>query len=222
MREETALGALYGGLGVASVVGLGFGPRPAGWTVAALVGGFLAAAFVLSARRELRHWRPALHFSVLMSLVMVIPDWILSDVLGVLVFPDDGFPKIGAVSGYMAGMWAIPLFLVIRLGERAAERSMTRGVVVSALTALVLFVGSEAVLWRVPIWYAQNVTMVGHVAVYVIVPEMVLGISTWLAFRTVRDGPLVARWVAPVLVMQLYAGGVVLFWFLIDFVSYPS
>lgn len=44
-----------------------------------------------------------------LSLMMVLPDWFLSDVLGILAFPCRGGPLIGTVPLAMAGMRTIAL-----------------------------------------------------------------------------------------------------------------
>lgn len=50
-----------------------------------------------------------------MSVLMVLPDWFLSAVLGTLRFPDTGAPYIGTMPLFMAGMWAIALIPVMLL-----------------------------------------------------------------------------------------------------------
>ena len=62
-------------------------------------------------------------FVIIISIFQVMPDWFLSVQLGILVFPEDGFIKIGEVSAYMAGLWAIPLFVIIFIGRSVQKRS---------------------------------------------------------------------------------------------------
>ena len=66
--------------------------------------------------RKYSEWISIWLFAFLLSLFQIWPDWFLSAELGILVFPDDGFIKIGTVSLYMAGLWTIPLFLIIFTG----------------------------------------------------------------------------------------------------------
>ncbi len=162
-----------------------------------------AGALVLGHRDWLRLWL----FLVPLSALQIVPDAFLSSVLGVLVFPDVGFPRIGGVSAFMAGMWTIALFVVVFLGRSVEGRSSRRTALVwVSVASFVLFVGSEAVLWRVPVWYAQDVTMVGHVAVYVVVPEILLGLSTFLTYQALENRRVVYRLAGEVALMVLYLG----------------
>jgi hypothetical protein len=52
---------------------------------------------------------------------------------------------------------------------------------VTVLSALI-FLGSEATLRSIPIWQAQNVQQNAHIGVYLIVPEIFLGIFVYLAY----------------------------------------
>jgi len=123
-------------------------------------------------------------FVLPVSVLQVLPDWFLSAALGVLVFPEDGFPKIGTVSGYMAGLWTIPLFVVVLTGRAVEARAgVVAGAWTAALTALGVFWASEETLWRVPVWHARDVATVGHAAVYVLVPEAILGAAAYDAYR---------------------------------------
>ncbi len=90
------------------------------------------------------------------------------------MFPDVGGPRIDTVNASMAGMWTIALFPVVFLGLRVEARSGRRAALAAvAVATFVVFVGSEAVAWGIPIWHAQNVAMVG--GVYVVIPEILLG-----------------------------------------------
>ena len=156
-------------------------------------------------------------FAFALSILQIWPDWYLSAELGVLAFPDDGFLMIGTVPAYMAGLWAIPLFTIIYVGQLVQKRWADKWVlvIVGALT-LAIFGASEATMWMLPSWYAVGVTMIGHVAVYIIVPEIVLGLSTYITYDIVRERPLWMIAIAAVLVMILYLGCTVLSFFMIE------
>ena len=157
-------------------------------------------------RVSLSMWR----FLLPLSVLMILPDAFLSAHLGVLVFPDTGSPFLGSVPVFMAGLWVIPLFLVLHAGESG-------GLPGAALASCLVFTAAEATLWAIPVWHAINVTTVAHVAVYLLVPETVLGLSAWLAWRQVGDCGLLLRLTAAFAVMTLYLGNVALFWFLVEF-----
>ncbi len=156
-------------------------------------------------------------FALILSVFQVFPDWFLSLQLGILVFPEDGFLKIGTVSGYMAGLWVIPVFVIVYASLRAAERVSPRaGYWTAALLALVIFGVSEETVWMLPSWYARNVAMVSHTAVYIIIPEIILGVSCLFAFRQVSGSRHWIKIPAAFMVMLLYLGAAAFFYFVIE------
>jgi hypothetical protein len=84
------------------------------------------------------------------------------------------------------------------------------------LLSLVIFTLAEATLWAVPVWHAREVALLGHVAVYLLVPETLLGVSAWLAWRKTRDAGPAAQILAAAVVMVLYLGNCALWWFLLE------
>ena len=150
-----------------------------------------------------------------LSLLMLFPDWFLVDPLGVLVFNPDGFPNIGPVTGYMLLLWAIPLFLVTFIGLRVTERrteTLAYGVV--ALLSLLIFLGAEAGLTFV--WHAQNVILIGNVAVYIIIPEIILGLSTFWMYQQIKAKPHWWKLIGAFVIMLLYLGSACFFHLLIN------
>ena len=69
-----------------------------------------------------------------------------------------------------------------------------------------LLVGAEATLWAVPIWRAVGVTAVGPVAVYVVLPEVLLGAVAWLAYAFTRSASRPVQVGAAALVSLVYLG----------------
>ena len=156
-------------------------------------------------------------FLVPLSALQILPDAFLASQLQVLVFPDLGGPRIGPVSAAMAGMWTIPLFLVVYAGERLrAEGTQATALYGVAALSFILFVGAEATLWTIPIWYAQNVWTVAHVAVYVVVPEVLLGLSAYIACERLSGRSPALQLLGAATVMSLYLGNLCLFYLLIE------
>lgn len=156
-------------------------------------------------------------FAVLISLLMIFPDWFLVAPLGTIVFQPDGFPKIGPVSAYMALLWAIPLFIIVFLGLRIAERQskpIAYGIV--ALTSFLIFTAAEASLTFV--WHAQNVTMVGNVALYILLPEIILGLSAFWSYQSIQAKSHWWKPIAAFLIMLLYIGSACFFYLLIEII----
>lgn len=192
-------------------------PVPVGWRLF-FAGVVYNLAFPLFAAscvepRWIRMWS----FLFPLSLLQILPDWHLAANLGTLVFPDLGFPKIGPVSLFMGLLWVVPLLLVVdfadRLGERHGPRIAALG---AAGLALLLFGAAEATLTLVPVWHAQAVTMVGPVALYVLLPEALLGAAAWWVYRRTLGRPAALVLLGAVAVMALYAVSLHISWWLLE------
>jgi hypothetical protein len=164
-----------------------------------------------------KNWLGIWFFVFFISLFQIWPDWFLSAELEVLVFPEDGLFKIGTVSGYMAGLWVIPLFLILFIGQQLQERYSRKISYVSvAAMSLLIFGLSEQLMWMLQSWYAQNVVMIGHIALYIIVPEIILGLSTYCFYEQIREKKYWFKIPLAFMVMILYLGNAVFFYFLIE------
>jgi hypothetical protein len=167
--------------------------------------------------RDHKDWLPIWFFALFLSIFQIIPDWFLVTQLETIIFPDDGFFMIGPVSGYMAGLWAIPLFIILYTGlEVRKQNSYPVALTVVAALTLFIFGLAEETMWMLPSWSAQNVIIVGHIAVYVIVPEILLGISTLISYQLVRERQVWLWVIGAFTVMILYLGNVSFFYLLIE------
>jgi hypothetical protein len=155
-------------------------------------------------------------FLLPLSIFQVFPDWFLSAQLKILVFPADGFWKIGTVSGYMAGLWVLALMPVLYVGlEMQKKYSLLFAYFSVGFLALVIFGIAEETMWMIPIWYAQNVWMIGHTAIYVLLPEVILGMVAFYAFQETKDKTLIFKVIAAYLVMLVYTGALMFAYFFI-------
>jgi ABC-type proline/glycine betaine transport system permease subunit len=172
---------------------------------------------VIALVRRNPEWAMLWLFLFPLSIMQIFPDWFLSSEIGIIIFPDTGSPRIGDVPVFMGGLWTIPLFVIVFLGRRIEAR-FTRNIALVAVcvSSAVLFIGSEATLWLIPIWYAQGVTVIFHVAVYLIVPEILLGLSAFLAYEMSHLRPLWYRLAAAFTVMILYLGNLCFFYLVIE------
>lgn len=177
-----------------------------GWRLLVLVAGYNVALPLVGWVRGHRGWIALWAFLVPLSLFQVVPDAFLASVLGVLDFPDTGGPRWAGVPLAMAGMWTIPLWLALFVAGRQSGGDLARGAWWSAGVAGVLLVGAEATLWALPLWHAVDVATVGPVAVYVIVPEILLGAVAWLAFRSTQSVGRLGQVGAAGLVALVYLG----------------
>jgi hypothetical protein len=186
-------------------------PPELGWGILALVAVYNLLLPLIAARGGHRDWTELWMFLLPLSVLQVLPDWVLVQQFGVLAFPDLGGPHIGAVPAYMAGMWVIPLFWIMLIAGRSA--------LAAALLALPVFAAAEWAALPLHLWQAQHVATLFGVAKYVLVPEMLLGWAAAYAFERSRgDNPLV-RLAAAVAVTTFYTGALVLAYFLSEHVG---
>ena len=142
---------------------------------------------------------------------------ILSMQLETLIFPNDGFLMIGAVPAYLAGLWTIPLFIIVYIGARIEEtQSLHITYILIGMISLLIFGIVEESSGRILSWSTQNVVTIGHVAIYIIIPEIVLGVSTFVAYDIVRERHPLRKILWALLIMLFYLGNVSTYYFLIE------
>ncbi|MHA1961588.1 MAG: DUF6989 domain-containing protein [Candidatus Thorarchaeota archaeon] len=214
-RDLALIHALFAIVAAASLLA----PLPVvmGDRILALVVIYSALILYGAFQRGYREWVDIWLFSIILSVMMIMPDWFLVSQLNVLTFPVDGTPMIGSVPLYMAGLWTIPFFLIIYLGNRVEEwvGGLLVNVIVS-LIALAIFGIAEATLWALPSRQAQNVFMIGHVAVYILIPEMILGVAVYVVYAQVRGRQIWRKIHWAFLTMLMYMGSISFFYFLIE------
>lgn len=182
-----------------------------GWGILGLVAIYNLLLPLIASRGGHRDWLEIWIFLLPLSVLQVLPDWVLSQQFGILMFPDLGGPRIGTVPAYMAGMWVIPLFWVLWLAGRSG--------LTAAILALLIFAGAEWGAQPLHLWHAQHVAQFLGVAEYVLIPELLLGWATAYAFEHTRDGNPFARIGAAVCVTTFYTGALVLAYFLSEHVG---
>ncbi len=167
--------------------------------------------------RKYEIWINIWLFVLILSIFQLFPDWFLSAELGILVFPEDGFIKVGTVSLYMMGLWSLPLFLITFIGTSFQERySKLITYLTVTLMTLIIFGLAEQTMWMLQSWYAQNVVMIGHVALYIIIPEVILGLSTYLGYKIIQQKNHFFKIPVAFTIMLLYLGSATFFYFLIE------
>lgn len=188
-------------------------PGPIGWRVAVLLliydVALLALALVRRDRELLRLWV----FAAVLSVWQVIPDAFLVDGLGVLVFPPDGFPDIGPVTGTMAALWTVPVVVVVAVGTAVERRYGSRaGTSAAAGAALVVFLAGELALTAAGVWQAQGVPHTLGVAHYILPAEVLLGVAALRVFHGLTLRTPLAVVPATFLVSVLYTGAAAVSW----------
>jgi len=163
-------------------------------------------------------WKSIWIFVFILSLLMVFPDWYLAETLGALQFPVDGFTMIGgAVPIYMAGLWAIPFFIILFIGIQVQKRKSAKlAFIVISILSVLIFALAELTLVYLPSWSATVSGMTGNLAWYIIIPEMFLGLSTFICYNIVKDKKVWIKLAGAFTVMIFYIGNASFFFFLIE------
>ena len=154
------------------------------------------------------HWFELWAFLLPLSMFQVVPDWVLSQMIGILAFPDLGAPRIGTVPVYMAGMWVIPLFWVLLIARGSP--------VLAGGLALLVFAASE---WAAPhfgVWRPLGVRTWQGVAHYVLLPEALLGWAAAWAYREVGSSGVLMRLMGAGAVSIFYTGALIVSYFLMQ------
>lgn len=142
-----------------------------------------------------------------MSVLMVLPDWFLSAVLGSITFPNTGAPYIGTMPLFMAGMWAIALIPLMMIGMTVEAAKGVRAAFAAVVASgVLLFVAAERVAPLIPLWEPVGVAEVAGVAVYVVLPEAALCIAAYELVRGARRRPLPATVGGIVAIPFMYLG----------------
>jgi hypothetical protein len=214
-RDQLVLHAAFL-LAAAVALAVPVGPS-LGWRVALLVLVYHAATVVVARQGRHRTWLRLWWFAAVVSVFQVLPDAFLVEGLGVLEFPDDGFPDLGPVSAHMAAMWTVPIVMIVAVADAAGRRLGERASWTAALlTAAVVFVGAEAILTRVGIWEPVEVSTLLGVALYIVPAEVLLGVAVLAGARWTRDGPLLRTVPVALVISLLYTGAAAVSWLVVE------
>ncbi len=114
----------------------------------------------------------------------------------------------------MFGLWTIPLFMIL-LGNRVQKRlNVKYAYLTVGISALLVFGLSEQFLDF--LWYAQDVTRIGNIAVYILIPEIILGLSAYWIYLHLQDTLIFQKIFCIFQVMVLYLGNAAFFYYLVE------
>jgi hypothetical protein len=201
---------VHAALLVGGAVALSLDPPAQGWGVLGCVVAYVAALLWVCRSTGRADLLALAGFLTFVSVLQVLPDWVLADLVGTLRFPDTGGPRVDDVIPLaMAAMWVAPLFAAIALSGGRPWRA--------ALLSGLIFLGTEILAPTLGLWEPTGDThrLLG-VAVYVVPAEAALGWAAATAFAQVRHSSLPARIGAALAVSTFYLGALVLAHFLID------
>jgi hypothetical protein len=179
-----------------------------GLAVLAVGAGYVAGLGVVALRSGDRDLRRAWQVLAPLSVLQVLPDWVLVAVAGTLRFPDLGAPRLGdAVPLYMSFLWVPPLLAVVLVARGRAW--------LGALAAVVVFAVAELSAPSLGLWEpVGHVRMLSTTALYVLPAEAVLGAAVVVAVERVRGWAQAL--VGAAAVALLYTGALLVSLLLLD------
>ncbi|MTD43021.1 hypothetical protein GKE82_01540 [Conexibacter sp. W3-3-2] len=219
-RELRVVGGLLGLLAAGIALSTQLDAPARGWLVLAVV---VAAnvALPLAARAVGRDdWVTVWAVLLPVSVLQVLPDWVLAGLVGTLEFDPIGGPRLGdTITLAMAGLWVVPLAVAVIGADGRPGRA--------AGLALGIFAGAELLAPTIGIWEPTGrASEVAGVALYVLPAEAVLGAAAALAVAADRSATstgirrLGRRAAVAGLVSAAYTGSAVTAYFLIDVASF--
>lgn len=199
--------ALYG---LAGAIAISLDAPAKGWAILFCSVGGVIGVCLLAKKTGRTEWLSALSVLVPLSIFQVLPDWMLAKMIGSITFPDNGGLRIdGVIPLAMAGLWVLPLLVVVLI----ARDSLWRG----ALVSTIVFAVTEVAAPHLGIWEpAGGVSEVLGIAVYVLPAEAALGAATVYAVRVARDAGWGTKITAAAAVSVFYSGALALSALFID------
>jgi hypothetical protein len=195
---------------VAGAIAVSLDAPAKGWAILLCSVGGVVGVCVLAKLTARKEWLEALTVLVPVSIFQVLPDWMLAKVIGSIEFPDNGGLRVDAVIPLaMAGLWVLPLLIVVLV----ARDSLWRG----ALASTIVFAATEIAAPHLGIWQpAGGVSEVLGIAVYVLPAEAALGAAAVYAVRVAGKAGWGTKITAAASVSIFYSGALALSALLID------
>jgi len=149
-------------------------------------------------------------FALLLSLCLLLPDFLLAQQSGVLAFPNLGAPRaFGPLPAYLPGLWLAPLLIVLWLAEIVHRSSAWSAAAVALLVSAALFAGVEWAAQRLSLWLPHGVHTRFGIALYALAAKTLLGLAAWLMFTQVQHRTVFGKAAGAVVVALFYTGAAI-------------
>jgi hypothetical protein len=194
----------------AGAVALSLDAPAKGWAILFCSVAGVVGVCVLAHLTGRSNWTEALCVLVPVSVFQVLPDWFLAKHLESIWFPDNGGPRVDdLIPLAMAGLWVLPLLIVVLL----ARGSLWRG----ALLSTIVFLATEILAPHIGVWQPRGeLRELAGVALYVIPAEALLGAAAVYAVKVAGGAGWGTRIVAAFAVSTFYTGALALSFMLVE------
>lgn len=147
-------------------------------------------------------WIALWKFLLPLSLTLPCADWMLVNQLDTLFFPDHGIPRIGgAVPVYFSGMWIMLLWPTTWLALQTRKPYITMSVL--SMTGFLVW---EWVAPVMALWEPKNALIWQGIALYVLIPELLLGLGTLFMWQMLKTQTRIAQIAGGLGLTVFYAG----------------
>lgn len=164
---------------------------------------FYVSFITLSYIRKYKKWIDLIEYLLPVSIFFIIPDWFLSDKLGVLAFPIKSNINFGTVPSYLVGMWSISLFLLVYSCLTYYEKSndiLKRNLLIVGLSFFI-FILSDETLWQLSLWHYKDVKAYGHLPYFMLLPNLLIGFHVYYAYQFVSKKSIIYKIAAAFITM---------------------
>lgn len=152
-------------------------------------------------------WLARWWFLLPVSLLQVLPDWVLVEITQTLYFPDHGIARVGgAVPVYFMGLWMMLLFPVTLLADATGPLRYPVAVLLGGLA----FGAAELAAAPLQLWLPRGVETVAGMALYPIPAEALLCLLALWLFRLTRYESWPTRLLAGLSLPITYTGALML------------
>lgn len=151
-------------------------------------------------------WTRLWLFLLPLSLTLPFADWVLVELMGTLIFPDHGIPRLGgAVPVYFMGLWIILLWMVLWFAQLTP-----RPYFAAALISFAGFIFWEWAARPMALWHAVDVNQIAGFALYPLIPEVLLCLCALYFWRLLHNKPRHQQIVAALGLTTFYTGALAL------------
>ncbi|MCY3412011.1 MAG: hypothetical protein INQ03_10310 [Candidatus Heimdallarchaeota archaeon] len=142
-------------------------------------------------------------YGVCLSILMIIPDWILSE-LEVLEFYPTDIPAIGPVPIFMGFLWILPINLIIY--STYVLSKYVSLLLANLMSTTMFLLSSEFYAHLLGLWFAKNVILIGDTALYILPVELLFGYLVFRCSVWVEESSKYKIILLSILTMIVYAG----------------
>lgn len=185
-------------------------PPMLGQAYTAVAGLYVVMLFIGGWLGSQHEFLDACVFALLLSLCLLLPDFLLATQAAVQSFPSLGAARgFGTVPAYLPALWLAPLLVVLWLAEIVHRSSAYVATLVALLVSAAVFAGMEWTARHLSLWLPRSVPVFYGIAPSALAAKTLLGLAAWLMFTQVQHRTVFAKAAGAVVVALFYTGAAI-------------